>query len=287
MCQKNGRKLVNYMEKLRQLQLCELHILKDVVAFCNKRNIKYYLIGGTLLGAVRHEGFIPWDDDIDIGMMRSDYETFLNEFGNAFPNKYFVQNKDTDKKVMPSFTKIRWHGTRFIEKSTEHMDIHKGIFIDIFPLDNIPERDSFILEIRYRIFKFYQILSLFKSGYRPKEKNMKNVLYSIILKLLSIISYNSINNYSLRFMKRYINCDTNYVSSFASGYNYKKQRMSKDIYGQGVELLFEGDLFRCPSKYSEYLEKLFGDYMKLPDIDKRRSHTDMSKVELCQEVIDK
>ena len=120
--------------KVTQQNLLDLMITLDGI--CRKENISYSLHGGTLLGAVRENGFIPWDDDMDIGMLRADYEKFLNVAKEKLNKKYFLQTWDTDEKFALPFAKIRLNGTKYIEHNSKNVDIHNGIYIDIFPYDN-------------------------------------------------------------------------------------------------------------------------------------------------------
>ena len=151
---------------IKKLKKVQLEILLSVVDICDRNGIKYYLIGGTLLGAVRHKGFIPWDDDIDIAMLRDDYEKFNNCWENENPDDLIMQNKEKDERVHQSFTKIRKKGTKLVEKETMHSGIFKGIAIDIFPLDKIPEKDNLFLKFNYTIYRFLMSVCLYKNGYR-------------------------------------------------------------------------------------------------------------------------
>ena len=124
-------------ELLRKVQLTELEILKTVDKICRENNIKYSLCGGTLLGAVRHKGFIPWDDDIDIAMRRDDYNRFLSLWEQSHPDGYLLQNKSNTPNFSQTFSKIRKDKTTFLQFKNEAGMYHTGIFIDIFPFDRI------------------------------------------------------------------------------------------------------------------------------------------------------
>lgn len=250
------------MNNLQKKQFDALNYLKE---FFDNNNLTYFLIGGTLLGAVRHKGFIPWDDDIDIGMFRSDYDKFIKLWKNS--ELYFLQNKITDKRFFSSITKIRINNTLFVEKEIKHSGLHKGVFIDIFPIDNFPSKSSINDEILYFFYKFLISVSLFKNGYR----NYRIFLIKFTSFLFSFLHFDYINKIMDRIIRKYNKKDTGFVTSYASGYGYKKQIMEKAIYGNGTNLYFEGILFNCPSNYQGYLTKLYGNYMKLPPLEKRIS----------------
>ena len=127
---------------LETIKKIELDMLCAFIEICNRLSIRYYLLGGTMLGAVRHHGFIPWDDDIDVGIFRDDYELFISKAQSYLPNYYFLQNIYTDPECMINFTKIRDSRTTFIETSTKSKKMNHGVYIDIFPLDFYPDDEN-------------------------------------------------------------------------------------------------------------------------------------------------
>ena len=126
-------------DTLRRLQLTQLEILHVIDAFCREHSIRYSLYAGTLLGAVRHQGFIPWDDDLDICMERDEYERFISGWKAAGPEGYILQNKENAPGFTQTFTKIRKAHTTFIQEEWEAGLYHTGIFVDVFPVDRIPD----------------------------------------------------------------------------------------------------------------------------------------------------
>ena len=125
-------------DQLQSLKDRERDMLKTFVDICNKHSIKYFVQGGTLLGTVRHGGFIPWDDDVDVSLPRDEYERFLAVAEKELPEYYFLQTKDTDPEYPNNFAKIRDSRTTFLESSAKNLNINHGAYIDIFPLDNYP-----------------------------------------------------------------------------------------------------------------------------------------------------
>lgn len=136
-------------DKTKELQLIEIELLRVFIESCQKLSLKYYVIGGTLLGTVRHNGFIPWDDDVDVAMCRDDYEKWLKEAPKLIDSdKYFIQNNHSDRYFPANFTKLRKNESTFIELPVKKLDIHHGIFIDIFPLDYYPEKNLLFLILK-------------------------------------------------------------------------------------------------------------------------------------------
>ena len=134
---------------LREIQLEELKLLSYFDEFCNINRLKYSLVYGTLIGAARHKGFIPWDDDLDIRMTRKNYDKFLEVWGKLQPEGYLLQNKENSPRFPSSFSKIRKSHTTFLQFESERGAHHTGIFVDIFPLDRIPRN-----RIKKRYFTF-------------------------------------------------------------------------------------------------------------------------------------
>ena len=147
----------NYSEQIKAIQKCELEILSEIDRICVRHRIPYFAIGGTALGAIRHKGFIPWDDDIDIAMERNEYNRFLSYASKELGSSFFIQNIDSEPDSPFYFTKIRKNDTQFVECYLKEAGIHQGIFVDIFPFDHI-NNNRWIAALHYRIcFFFYQI----------------------------------------------------------------------------------------------------------------------------------
>ena len=136
---------------LKKLHEVGLEILLEIDRVCKKYDIPYFLCGGTLLGSIRHKGFIPWDDDIDIGMLRNDYEKFEECYIKEHSKKYYLHSIKTDEDYWLSFIKIQKNNTTINEKFIEKLDTHKGIFVDIFPFDKVPDK-GFTKRLKLRSF---------------------------------------------------------------------------------------------------------------------------------------
>lgn len=260
----------NYL-KLSSELLCKLHkellvLLKEVDRICKKHNIKYSISSGTLLGAVRHKGFIPWDDDADIHMLRNDYEKFCQVCKEELDTqRFFFQNQDTDKNYNWVYGKLRLKNTIYNRVGQEHLKQENGIFIDIFPIDNISS-NTFI-----QYFFEYACKICRKILWAPVGcKISKNIVLKSIYKLLTFIPKNitmSVFNFCAKFYK---SRNTDFVVS--NNLEYRSNRgyaIRKDWYDNTVDLEFEGYEFKALQGYDELLTLVYGDYMTLPPIGER------------------
>lgn len=247
-------------EKLRQLQLVQLEILKKIDHFCKEHGLHYSLYAGTLLGAVRHQGFIPWDDDLDICMARDEYNKFIELWKKYSPKDYIIQNKETDRKFSQSFTKIRKDHTSFLQKGEIKGEYHQGIFVDVFPIDRMPNG-----YIKRKIFTWnclkYQVLT--REFIPPKGSYIQRLISKLILiatpkskrmlarecLLNKICRYNAdqrLNTVAIEILKTIVSpLPQNFMTEF-------------------IQIKFEDTEFMCSANYKEYLTIKFGDYMKLP-----------------------
>lgn len=264
------RKNMNDSEMTRNLQKIELLILKDVAEICEKNCLKYYLIGGTLLGAVRHQGFIPWDDDIDIAMLREDYKKLFSIMRESYSDKYFVQTFETEPNYTRYIMKIRLNGTKHVEEGVSDVGINHGIYMDIFPIDNL-EGDTVLSHFRGGLFR--TLLAYKNIKHRANHYHGYKRLLSFVGKFFTyLIPERLINKLFVVVCERDNNKECNYLTNFASRFKWKKQMYPKEYFGEGVYLDFEGMKFRAPIEYKKILERLFGDYMKLPPKEKQTAH---------------
>lgn len=268
---------IETMSKLKEL---ELDILKYVHEVCVKNDLKYYLIGGTLLGAVRHKGFIPWDDDIDIVMFRDDYNRFIELMNDDIEEGFFMQNFRTEPMYTRYITKIRLDGTKFLERSLDNYPIHHGIFIDIFPLDKISYKNQKKIDRRVQFANKILAARMIKNGQLNMSNKNKSLVFSIIKPLVKIIPLRVYSD-----LIDWIYCYDNkkkceYVTNFSSQYGWRKQTFPIDVYGEGTYLEFEGHQFMAPAKWEVILKSLYGDYMQLPPEEKQNSGHDVVHIDL-------
>lgn len=249
---------------LRELQLLELDILIEVDNFCQKNNIKYFLGEGTLLGAVRHKGFIPWDDDIDILMLRDDFDKFIKTFGNE---KYRVEYFNTMKKWWLPFAKVRMlKETRFSTPQISKISKHTGPRIDVMPLDYVPKEYSKSQKLQGKKIKLLK--SVLRNKVLPIGKKIK--LYSYFGMIFSkMLPYKYIVKSLNKTLKRYSDMECNYVCNFTGDYDIKKETFQKNMFDSQKYVKFENIELPISEYYDEMLTKIYGDYMKLPPIEKR------------------
>lgn len=257
-------------QTLVELQGIELEILREVKRICNKYKLEYYLIGGTLLGAIRHKGFIPWDDDIDIAMPRKDYEKFIRLCDEELDGKYYLDYITTQDIYVNSFVKIRKANTFVNEKHISEIKCKKGIFIDIFPLDNAKRQNSLFQSIQAKIVKGMYPIIFYRCGANKNRLSKKTIFFGTLSKFLSIKSLNKIRDFIMKTNK---NEKSKYYVSLGSRYDYVKETILKDKYYPHKEAEFEGELFNIPNDYKYILTRIYGEnYMDLPPIEKRVNH---------------
>lgn len=246
----------------KKLWAVELDLLLKFDDVCKRHGLKYFLNSGSLLGAIRHKGFIPWDDDIDVEMPRDDYEKLLSLSGE-FEKPYFLQTPDTDKNSGYSFAKL--HNTR-TTMASERFVFQKmcfGIFIDIFPYDNWIPSDT----TSYDVIKY---LAYENSTFMRMSNPNLDVNDQLRVKEWSgiepAVAYDCINKIAQKY--RNIETDTILVAVCALA-KYEKKLKYKEDYKEAVMVDFEGFKFPVPIGYDRILTNLYGDYMEFPPVEKR------------------
>lgn len=260
------------MEKriLKKLQKTELEILNEFVSICEKHNLEYFLAGGTLLGAVRHKGFIPWDDDIDVGMPRKDYNKFIKICKNELNSRFFLDCYETNKYCWSPFAKIRIRNTKMIEDMSKNSKSNQGIWIDIFPYNNIKKQFSKIHKFQQKINDCIRTLITIKldipyyNGTEKKKKIIKVCLKFVPIKLLHFI-YKGILNIN-------INDDMEFMSCYSGSYGMTKETFKSNVFLPLSTVEFCGIKFKAPNKSHDYLTQLYGNYLELPPKEKRITH---------------
>lgn len=259
-------------EDLKRLQETELDIFKEIIRVCDENNLTYFVIAGTALGTIRHNGFIPWDDDIDIGMLRADYDKFIQLAPEKLKTGYTLQHFSTDPNTPAYFAKVRKDHTVFKEKNMRHLDIHHGVFVDIFPFDNVPSDAKAHRAYCFRV-KFWQHLYLAKSLWSPAASVtdlftrcyatlIRSTLHILLLPVSKAFLYKKTDSAK----RQYSNENSGIVTE-----SYFEFKVSDLLPVQ--EHAFETITVSIPNNPDAVLRTQYGDYMKLPPENKRVTHT--------------
>lgn len=258
---------------LRRLQLTELEILMELDRICRKHGLRYYVVGGTLIGAVRHKSFIPWDDDIDVSMPRKDFKKLLKVAKDELESGYFLQTHKTDRKCPFHYAKLRKDGTFFDEEKFSHRYFHKGIFMDIFPLDFIPE-NKLLQKLIFGSFGLFSGLIASKEKTDEYLLRGKGTAFKVILKTLRFI----LPLWLMQGLRNLIAKTSNLLSnkkllaSLSGFHGYPKEISPEKWWAEGCEVEFEGKKVMAPSSYETLLTHMFGNYMELPAEEERINH---------------
>lgn len=249
------------MEDLERLHNAQLEILQEVDRICHQHNIKYTITAGTLLGAIRHQGFIPWDDDLDIGMTREDYEYFLKISPNALNSEFKIMTMYNNKFYGLPFAKVMLKNTRLNEANLPKNIEGYGIFIDVFPFDNAPLAHENDLIHRYKI-EYYKKLMLAKTGYRIKISIPKQIVYSLFKIFAFFYTKERIISWLEKEIIRFNNNDNDLLYNKCDGYDV--EQLSKNALENAIAIEFESFETQGIRNWDYYLTNLYGDYMKIP-----------------------
>jgi lipopolysaccharide cholinephosphotransferase len=275
------------LNNIRILQLIELDILKEIVTICDANDFKYYIIGGTFLGAIRHKGFIPWDDDIDIAMPRSDFEKFLNIASSKLPEYIKIENFITNPEYQYYITRVQNTNTKIIEKRIGNAQKWTHASVDIFPIDGTPN-NKYLRKWHYlKVLTHRMLMSLcYKDSIdRDRKRSFCERLFLKIMENLPIEKFFNANKKKAKidnFLKKQKVDSSNYVGTIMGAYR-TKEIVPKVYFGVGAFYDFEGLKLRGPSMYNEYLTHIYGDYMKIPPTESQKNHYEI--VELNGEKI--
>lgn len=250
--------------EIKEIKEIELNILKYIKKICEENNLEYYLAEGTLLGAIRHRGFIPWDDDIDILMPRNDYTRLINilKTGERYKSLSFYN----DDGYYYCFAKIVDLRTKVKELNLDYEIPNLGVWVDVFPMDGLPNDDKMINIHMKKILFLRKLLYISLSKQCPiassKIKYIFKHVFWIIARLFGWKFWiNKVDKLAMKY-KYNQSCK---VGRIVSGHDI----FDKKIFSYGVQRIFEDDKFSVPKDYHVYLKEVFGDYMKLPPIDER------------------
>lgn len=262
-------------EILKKIQSTEIKILDEIDRVCKKNNIEYFLVGGTLLGAVRHNGFIPWDDDIDIAMDQSNYNKFVKIAKVELSNSFILDCYKTNRFYSLPFAKIRLKNTLFLEskmKNSRNLQKNKnnGFWVDIFCYQNVdtPFLKKHRFQRKISMYLFTLISIKVGTNYYQNSK-LKKKIYSCILKLIPLRLLTKILDIVVNLNK---NNNSKYISDICGPLSLEKETLERSkIFPLGV-VCFNNKKYPAPNDCDYYLRHVYGDYMKLPPVEKRVTH---------------
>ena len=268
-------------EQLKDLQATLLEILKDVIDICNMNQLTYTLSGGSALGAVRHQGFIPWDDDVDINMPRKDFDKFVPLFLQKYKEKYWVHTPETTKNYNLLLSRIRLKGTSVITREDFQND-ECGAFIDIFVMEN-----TFDMPILRYVHGFgslaFGFLQSCRKFYRDRKELLqlccdnRNLVRKIRIKVFvgfftALLPMETWTRVANRWNKLCRNHNSEYVVIPAGRKHFFGELYNRDEMCKTKPFLFEDIYANCPVHVEKYLKVLYGDYMKVPNKEEREKH---------------
>lgn len=262
---------------LRKLQLLEINLLLKFQEICEKNNLTYYFVGGGLIGALRHGGFIPWDDDMDIVMPRDDYDKFVEVCKKDLEDGYGLIHYDT--KIDPTWNTLYSmfvDVSSVIDRPTEFESFKSYIWIDILPIDGTPNnRIKRWLHMNHILFlRYWLVLTDIEHRATPKKRPFYERWILAIFKTIPVFKMFSTRKAALsleKCMRKYRTQDSEYWCDYMGKYR-SKEIQPKERWGKPAILLFDGIKVKVPELYHDFLTQIYGDYMKLPPINERVSH---------------
>ena len=255
-------------DELRQVQLIQLEMLEEVDRICTFCGIHYNIIAGTLLGAVRHKGYIPWDDDADVALLRDEYEKFRIACEKELDHsRFYFQDHRNTAGYRWGYGKLRRKNTLFLRENQERMPYEQGIFIDIFPLDAVS--DSKLI----RTCQNFHCYCMRKMMWAPVGRIVsKGWLFKQWYRILEAVPAAVLYGYYDKYVRRRNRKKTKWVRILTFPTPNKEYGYLREWYENSAEIMFEGSLFQGIRDYEAYLTFKFGDYHKLPPVEMRKVH---------------
>lgn len=263
----------------RKMQLLQLDMLVELDRVCRNNNITYQIWGGTQLGAVRHHGYIPWDDDADVVMLREEYEKFRAVADQLNPEICFFQDHDNDPEYRWGYGKLRRTGTKYIRLGQEHIKCKTGLFVDILPLDDIPISTIGQMLQDFHCFCVRKIL--WSEVGKFNNNVFLRIWYTILSKIPVDIAFKQLDRYIKKSCNKTPNkvrtlCFTSIGKLYYKHPIEERYGMPKRWFLNTKEFEFEGRKLIGLADYDEYLRFSYGDYMKLPPVEARGQHAPVS-----------
>ncbi len=270
------------MKNIDLLHQVDMDIVKEVVALCEKHGLTYYMLGGTMLGAIRHKGFIPWDDDIDLGMPRNDYEQLLKIAPKELSPHLKLVNFYTDPNYQYYITRIQDTETEVVEERIGNDNKYTHASIDIFPIDGTPNNEILRKIYFFRVLYHRALMSLcYKDSIdRKRSRGTAEKILLWIMERIPVEKMTTPYKQKCKIDKllKSQNVETSkYIGNIMGAYR-TREIVPAEFYGKGKMYEFEGMMLRGLDLYDEYLTYTYGDYMKLPPEDKRKTHFKIVKI---------
>ena len=253
---------------LDEMKSLQIEILKAIDSFCEEKGITYSLACGTLLGAIRHKGYIPWDDDLDIYLLREDYNNLMREFPSCYSGHYKLVSLERDKQWDIPFAKA--YDDRTVMEELIDIPVKIGVNIDVYPVDDVPDDETawLIYNKKRRIYHRIRMLMKVKAGGRSF---WKDAILTISKVLTWFISHRSYAEFLDRISQENNGKGYQYVFECAQGM-LQKRKFKKDMFSSIVKVPFEDTFFKAFERSDEYLRNAYGDYMQLPPVENRVTH---------------
>lgn len=247
-------------KSVRNVQDKILEVMKYIDGICRKNGIVYYIMGGTALGAIRHGGFIPWDDDLDIFMTPAEYKKFKAAMAADGNEKFMLQEWRTVKKHL-EYAKVRMNGTTFIEESfKDRKDLHQGIYVDIMMLHKVPADNERIHKKVYYASKFVTLYALTQRNWKPKTSSQ-----AMVVGLLKVLPCQMIAKWCYKQIYKYDDMKDGFKWCYwITPAKFRSGLFEKSFFDEPVDVPFEDTVLYGSKHIKEYLEYRYGDYMKLP-----------------------
>lgn len=251
--------------EMKKIWAVELDLLAKFMEVCEKNNLNYFVDAGTLLGAVRHKGFIPWDDDVDVMMPRKDYNKLFEIASQEFQYPYFFQNTLTENGFFRTHAQLRNSSTTGFIEIDSKKDINRGIFLDIFPLDGVPDSRVKQWMLKKRIETEKKILAYEYDRDYEKLPLKGKVNYKLVHAFFKVVSFKKFfNHFNLKTLAKYSGKKTILIGDLSLKWR-ENVHWKAEWFDGYVYLQFENLRVRAPLFYKEILTCLYGDFMKLPD----------------------
>lgn len=262
----------------KEVQRLEWELLKELDRICCKYEISYTLAYGTMLGAARHKGFIPWDDDVDVCMLRTELARFREACAAELDGRYFYQSNATDPEYFHLFDKLRVNGTVFREEVLAPYAIHHGVYLDIFPVDRIPE-GFWKRNAQYYRFHFYRTGLMAKYLDVKARHGRKKLAARLLRAVYRPFSLQKLYENACKTAAQYNESPSAWGQSFCSPYR-KRDRFPVESYTNCVRMPFGPAEFWVSARFDGMLRKIYGDYRRLPPVEQRVTRHELAELKL-------